>query len=242
MAKQVTQTGGQAGWTLDVFSSSRSWHGVRESSLAGGIAPGAGQERERWRHSPGSSRTRTSICLCFNYSMTSSHLTSLHLRTVHCPYCTTRGSILHSLQPKTKQTYWPEREKILTNPEANCACTLACILSATISNNPPAHSGAKRQVTVFLLPLAVQRGKNAQTRTERFLPTHTNRPHLNWKPARFISPDYEQRHIFWGLRERRWHRALGSLWERLHTLFPYILYYENSKSPEVTCKGLKGGR
>lgn len=42
MAKQVTQTEGQAGWTLDVFSGSRSWHGVRESSLPGGIAPSAG--------------------------------------------------------------------------------------------------------------------------------------------------------------------------------------------------------
>lgn len=48
--------------------------------------------------------------------------------------------------------------KLLTNPEANCVCALACILSATISNNLPAHSGAKRKVTVFLLPLAVQRG------------------------------------------------------------------------------------
>lgn len=38
-------------------------------------------------------------------------------------------------------------------------CALACILSATISNYLPAHSGTKRKVTGFLLPLAVQRGK-----------------------------------------------------------------------------------
>ena len=159
MAKQVTQTGGQAGWMPDAFSGSRSWHGVSEGSLPGGIAPGtaprAGQEREHWLQRD-------------------SHLDSpllqllRNLKSFNFPpprdcspsplHHTRKYFAFSSAECKADVSTW--KGKILTNPEGNCVHGLACALGATISNNLPAHSGAERKAAVFLPPLAVQRGKN----------------------------------------------------------------------------------
>lgn len=62
--------------------------------------------------------------------------------------------------------------EILTNPETNRVCALACTCCATISNNLPEHSGAQRKVTTVLLPVAVQRGKWAQAQREVFTNTY----------------------------------------------------------------------